>query len=88
MKSIIMTIVQSPAMSSLLGQVTLLITLFSSTLNLYSSFQVRYLQLTPPNKTSGTLIVLYILILTFSVCGKAKYSELSVSEHSQDIVCP
>ena len=50
--------------SSLLGPNTLLNTLFSNTLSLSSSLNVSY-QVSHPYKTTGKIIVLYILIFKF-----------------------
>jgi hypothetical protein len=54
-----MQFLQPPVTSSLLGPDILL-----STLNLCSSFNMRD-QVSHPYKTTGTVIVLYILIFTF-----------------------
>ena len=53
-----------PVTSSLLGPNILLNTLFSYTLSLHSSFIVSN-QVSHPNKTTGKIIVLYILIFKF-----------------------
>jgi hypothetical protein len=55
---------QPPVTSSLFGPNILLSTLFSNTLNLRSSLNVRD-QISHPYKTTGKIIVLYILIFTF-----------------------
>ena len=55
----------SPVISSLLGPNTLLSTLFSNTLNLRSSLSVSN-QVSHPCRTTGNIIVLYILILIFN----------------------
>jgi hypothetical protein len=57
-------IMQSPITSSLLGPNILLSTLFSNTLNLCSSLNVRD-QVSHPYRTTGKIIVLYILIFMF-----------------------
>ena len=54
----------SPVTSSLLGPNILLNTLFSNTLSLRSSFNVSD-QVSHPYKTTGKIIVLYILIFKF-----------------------
>ena len=54
----------SPITSSLLGQNTLLNTLFSNTLSLRSSLNVSD-QVSHPYNTTGKIIVLYILIFKF-----------------------
>src|SRR5215510_407040 len=54
----------SPVTSSLLGPNTLLNTLFSNTLSLCSSLNVSD-QDSHPYKTTGTIIILYILIFKF-----------------------
>src|SRR5215469_10671914 len=54
----------SPVTSSLLGPNTLLNTLFSNTLSLCSSLNVND-QASHPYKTTGRIIVLYILIFKF-----------------------
>ena len=54
----------SPLTSSLLHPNILLSTLFSNTLSLRSSLNVSY-QVSHPYKTTGKIIVLYILILKF-----------------------
>src|SRR5215475_7573946 len=54
----------SPVTSSLLGPNTLLNTLFSNTLSLRSSLSVSD-QVSHPYKTTGKIIVLYILIFKF-----------------------
>jgi uncharacterized membrane protein len=53
-----------PVTPSLLGPNILLSALFSDTLNLSSSLNVRD-QVSHPYKTTGKIIVLYILIFTF-----------------------
>jgi hypothetical protein len=55
---------QPPIISFLFLQNILLSTLFSNTLSLYSSLNVRD-QVSHPYKTTGKSIVLYILIFTF-----------------------
>jgi len=54
----------SPVISSLLGPNILLKTLFSNTLSLHSSLNVSN-QVPHPYKTTGKIIVLYILIFNF-----------------------
>src|SRR5215510_9554704 len=54
----------SPVTSSLLGPNALLNTLFPNTLSLCSSLNVSD-QVSHPHKTSGRIIVLYILIFKF-----------------------
>jgi hypothetical protein len=55
---------QPPVTSSLLGPNIQLSTLFSDTLNLCSSLDVRD-KVSHPYKTTGRIIVFYILIFTF-----------------------
>src|SRR5215471_6846672 len=57
-------ILHYPVTSSLLGPNTLLNTLFSNTLSLCSSLNVSD-QISHPYKTTGRIIVLYILIFKF-----------------------
>jgi hypothetical protein len=56
---------QPPVTSSLLGPNIHLSALFSNTLNLCSSLNVRDKVSHPYKKTTGKIIVLYILIFTF-----------------------
>ena len=53
-----------PVTFSLLGPNILFSTLFSNTLSLHSSLNFRY-QVSHPNKTTGKILVLYILIFIF-----------------------
>jgi hypothetical protein len=55
--------------SSLCGPNILLSSLFSNTLNLLSSLNVRN-QVSHPYRTEGKITVLYILIFTFAICLK------------------
>jgi hypothetical protein len=57
----------SPVTSSLLGPNILLRTLFSNTLSLCSSLSVRD-RFSHPYKTTGRIMVLYILTFTFLDC--------------------
>jgi hypothetical protein len=61
--SSICSFLQPPVTSFLFGQNILLSTLFLNTLNLCSSLEVRD-QVSHPYKTTGKIIVLYILIFT------------------------
>jgi Na+-translocating ferredoxin:NAD+ oxidoreductase RnfD subunit len=54
----------SPVISTLFGANTLLAILFSNTLSLCSYFTVRD-QVSHPYKTTGRVVVLYILAFTF-----------------------
>jgi hypothetical protein len=54
------SLLQPPATSSLIGPNILLSTLFSNTINLFSSLSVRD-QVQHPYKTKGKIMVLYIL---------------------------
>jgi hypothetical protein len=63
-RSSLCNFLQSPVTSSLLGPKILLSNLFSNTLNLCSSLNVRD-QVSHPYKTTGRIIVLYILIFTY-----------------------
>jgi hypothetical protein len=72
----------SPATSSLLGPNILLRTLFSNTLSLCSSLSVRD-QVSHPYKTTGRIMVLYILTFTFLDSRRDdKRSEPNGSKHS------
>ena len=62
--SLLCSFLHSPVTSSLLGPKTLLNTLFSNTLSLRSSLNVSD-QVSHPYKTTGKVIVLYILIFKF-----------------------
>ena len=62
LSSSLCSFLHSPVTSSLLGPNILLSTLFSNTLSLRSSFNVSD-QVSHPYKTTGKIIVLYILIL-------------------------
>jgi hypothetical protein len=64
MKLLICSFMQSPVTSSLFGPNILLSTLFSNTLNLCSSLKVRG-QVAHPYRTTGKIIVFYILIFVF-----------------------
>ena len=61
--SLLCSLLHSPVTSSVLGPNILLSTLFSKTLSLHSSLSVSD-QLSQPYKTTGNIIVLYILIFT------------------------
>jgi hypothetical protein len=61
----------SPVTSSLLGQNILLRSLFSNTLSLCSSLNVRD-QVSRPYKTTGRIMVLYSYILTFKLLDSRK----------------
>jgi hypothetical protein len=58
------SLLYSPVTSSLLGTNILLKTIFSNTLRFLSSLNVND-QVSHPYKTTGKIIVLYILIITF-----------------------
>ena len=58
----------SPVTSSLLGPNILLNTLFSNTISLHSSLNVSD-QVSHPYKTTGKIIILYILILNFWIAN-------------------
>jgi hypothetical protein len=64
MKLLIIQFFQPPVTSSLFGQNILLRALFSNTLNLYSSLNVRD-HVLQPYRTTGKIIVLYILVFMF-----------------------
>jgi hypothetical protein len=77
----------SPVTSSVLGQNIVLRTLFSNTLSLCSSLSVRY-QVSHPYKTTGRIMVLYILTFTFlDTGGMTKDCEPNGSKHSPSLVC-
>jgi hypothetical protein len=61
---LLMNFLHPPVTSSLSGPNILLGTLFSNTLNLCSSLDMRD-QVTHPYKTTGRIVVLYILFSTF-----------------------
>jgi hypothetical protein len=63
-RSTLCNFLNSPFTSSPLGQNILLRTLFSKTLSLCSSFNARD-QVSHPYKTTGRIMVLYILSFTF-----------------------
>ena len=65
LSSSLCSFLHSPVTSSLLRSNILLNTLFSNTLSLRSSLNVSD-QVSHPHKTTGKMIVLYILIFTFS----------------------
>ena len=72
----------SPVTSSLLGPNTLLNTLFSNTLSLHSSLNVSD-QVSHPHRTTGNIIVLYILIFKFWIANwKTKDSAPNNNKHS------
>jgi hypothetical protein len=60
-------VMQSSLTSSLLGTNILLSTLFSKTLSLHSSFSVSD-QVSQPYKTTGKIMIRYILIFTLLNC--------------------
>jgi hypothetical protein len=64
MQLLIMQFFQPPLTSSLLDPNIILSTLFTNTLNLCSSLNVRD-QVSHPYKTTGKSLILYILIDTF-----------------------
>jgi hypothetical protein len=64
MKLLICSFLQSPVTSSLFGPNNLLSTLFSNTLSLCSSLNARD-KVSHPYRTTGKIIVLYILIFIF-----------------------
>jgi hypothetical protein len=68
---------QTPVTSSLLGPNTLLSTLFPNTLTLCSSLNVR-VQVSHSYKTTGKIIVLYILIFAFNLKPGKTLNEVTV----------
>ena len=64
LSSSLCSLLHSPVTSSLLGPNNLLNTIFSNTLSFLSSLNVSY-QASQPYKTTGKIIVLYILICNF-----------------------
>jgi len=77
----------SPVTSSLLGPNILLNTLFSNTLGLCSSLNVSG-QVSHPHKTTGKIIVLYVLIFNFWVANwKAKDSAPNDSKQCLISIC-
>jgi hypothetical protein len=77
-----------PVTSTILHRTNILVsTLFSNTLNTCSSLNVRD-QVSHPHKTTGRVIVLYILIFTFLDSRREdKDSELHSSKYSPNFVC-
>jgi hypothetical protein len=70
-----------------LGRDILFRTMFSSTLSLCSSPNVRD-QVSHPYKTTGRIMVLYILTFySWTAGGMTKDSEPNGSKHSLNIVC-
>jgi hypothetical protein len=75
----------SPITSSLLGMNSILRTLFSDILHLRSPLTAKDQD---PYKTTGRVMVLYILIFMFlGRNGKTKYSQLGGSEDSLILIC-
>jgi phosphate starvation-inducible membrane PsiE len=73
--------------SSLLCPNILLNILFSNTLSLRSSLNVSD-QVSHPYKTTGKIIVLYILIYIFLIANcKTKHSAPGDSQHSLNSIC-
>ena len=68
LSSSLCSILHSPVTSSLLGPNIILNTLFSNTLSLRSSLNVSH-QVSYPYKTTGKIIVLYILLLIFWIAS-------------------
>jgi hypothetical protein len=68
--------------SSLLGPIILLSTLISNTLNLHSLSVTD--QVSHPYKTTGKIVVLYILIYMFLEDGKTKDSVHNGNKHPQN----
>jgi len=76
-----------PVTSSLLRPNNLLSTLFSNTLSLHSSLNVSD-QVSHPYKTTGIIIILYILIFIFSIADcKTKESAPNDGKHCLTSVC-
>jgi hypothetical protein len=76
----------SPVTSSLLGQDILLNTPFSNTLSVCSSLNVTD-QVSHPYKTTGTIMVLYILTFTFPDSRRTEDCEPNGSKRSPSLVC-
>jgi hypothetical protein len=87
MKLLVMQFLHPPATSSLLGPNILLSTLFSNAFSLYSSFNVRD-QVSHPYRTTGKIIVFYILVFKFFVTGdtKTEGSGPNGSKHYQNSI--
>jgi hypothetical protein len=85
--SLLCSLFQPPATSSLLGRTHILLsTLFSDTPNQCSSSSVRNL-VSHPYKT-GKVIVLCILTFKFlRGASKTKYSEQNITRHSLNLIC-
>jgi hypothetical protein len=86
MKLLVMQFLHSPVTSSLFGPNILLSTLFSNTLSQCSSLNVRD-QVLHLYRTTGKIIVLYILILTFFDSRQEdRRSALNGSKHYQNSI--
>ena len=79
----------TPVTSTLLGPNILISTLFSNTLSLRSSLNLNASnQVSHPHKTTGKIIVLYILIFKFWIANwKTKDSAQNESKHLLTSVC-
>ena len=76
-----------PVTSSLLGPNTLLNTLFSNTLSLHSSLNVSD-QVSHSHRTTGKIIVLYILIFRFWIANwKTRDSAPNNKKHFLTSIC-
>jgi hypothetical protein len=86
MKLPIVQLFHSPVTSSLLGPDILLSTVFSDILSLCSSLHVRD-QVSHPYKTTGSIMVLYVLNFAFLDSRREDRKEPNGSKHSLNLVC-
>jgi hypothetical protein len=87
MKLLVMQFLRPPVTSSLLGPNIFLSTLFSKTLSLCFSLNVRD-HVPHPYRTTGKIIVLYILILGFRQQTRRQMVLVCIAESVTRIQCP